>query len=79
MRQLLCTGDLYTTDTFCGNLRGRYPAGTQRPENVLLCSYFGRDVPEHNKTKIGRIRFLTYFGSVMSDMHLASGNIEKFL
>ena len=34
-----------------------------------------RDVPDHNRTKIGRIRFLIYFGSAM---HLASGNIEKF-
>ena len=38
----------------------------------------GRDVLDHNSTKMGRIRFLTYFGSAMSDLHLASGNIEKF-
>ena len=37
-----------------------------------------RDVPDHNRTKIGRIRFLIYFGSTMSGMHLASGNVEKF-
>ena len=55
------------------------PAGTKRPEDVFLWSYFGRDLPDHNRTKIGRIRFLTYFGFVMSGMHLASGNIEKFL
>ena len=54
------------------------PAGTQRPEDVPLWSYFGRDAPDHNRTKIGRIRFLTYCGSAMSGMHLASGNIEKF-
>ena len=54
------------------------PAGTQRPEDVPLWPYFGQDVPDHNRTKIGHIRFLTYFGSAMSDMHLASGNIEKF-
>ena len=53
-------------------------AGTQRPEDVPLWFYFGREVSDHNKTKIGRVRFLTYFGSRMSDLHLASGNIEKF-
>ena len=26
------------------------PAGTQRPEDVPLWSYFGRDVPDHNMT-----------------------------
>ena len=31
----------------------------------------------HNRTKLGRIRFLTYFGFTMSVMPLASGNIEK--
>ena len=55
-----------------------YPAGTQRFEDVPLCFYFGRDVPNHNRTKIRRIRFLTYFGFAISGMYLASGNIEKF-
>ena len=32
---------------------------------------------DRNKTKVGRIRFLTYFGSALSDMQLESGNIEK--
>ena len=54
------------------------PSGIQRPESVPLWSYFGRDVPGHIRTKIGRIKFLTYFGSAMSGMHLASENIEKF-
>ena len=53
------------------------PAGTQRPEDVPLWSYFGQDIPDHNRTKEGRIRFLTCFGSLMSDLHLASRNIEK--
>ena len=53
------------------------PAGTQRPEDVPLWSYFGQDVPDHNRTKVGRIRFLTCFGSLMSDLHLASRNMEK--
>ena len=44
-----------------------FPAGTQRPEDVPLWPYFGRDVPDHNRTKIGRIRFLTYFSSAMSE------------
>ena len=43
-----------------------------------LMMLFGRDVPDHDRTKIGRVRFLTYFGSAMSDLHLVSGNIEKF-
>ena len=54
------------------------PAGTQRPEDVPLLSYFGRDVLDHNRTKIGRSSFLTCFGCAMSDMHLTSKNIEKF-
>ena len=54
------------------------PAGTWRPEDVPLWSYFGRDVLDHNRTKIGRMRFLNYFGSAMSGMHLPSRNIEKF-
>ena len=53
------------------------PGGTQSPEDVPLWSYFGRDVLDHNRTKIGRIRFLTCFGSAVSGMHLALGNIEK--
>ena len=39
---------------------------TQRHEDVPLWFYFGEDVPYHNRTKIGRVRFLTYFGSAMS-------------
>ena len=52
-------------------------AGTQHLEDVLLWSNFVGDVSDQNRAKIGRIRFLTYFGSAMSDIHLASGNIEK--
>ena len=55
-----------------------YPAGTQRSRNVPLWYSFGQDVLDHDGTKIGRIRFLTYFGSAMSGMDLASQNIEKF-
>ena len=58
--------------------RMNLPSRTQRPEDAPLWSYFGRDAPEHNRTKIGRIRPLIYFGSAMSDLHLASRNIEKF-
>ena len=39
---------------------------------------FGRDVPDDNRTKIRRAIFLAYFGSAVSGIHLASGNIEKF-
>ena len=50
----------------------------QRPEDVPIWFYFGQDIPDHNRSKLGRIKFLPYFGFVMSGMHLASGNIEKF-
>ena len=53
------------------------PAGTERPEDVPLWSFFGWDIPDHNWTKIGCIRVLTYFGSAMPDIHLTSENIEK--
>ena len=53
------------------------PAGTKHLKDVPLWYYFGRDSADHNRTKIGRIRFLTYFGSTMSGMHLLSENIEK--
>ena len=43
-----------------------------------LWSYFGRDVPDHDRTKIWPAGFLTCFGCAMSDIHLASGNIERF-
>ena len=42
---------------------------TQHPKEVPLWSYFCWDALEHYRTKIGRIRFLTYFGSA---------NTEKF-
>ena len=34
--------------------------------------------PGHNRPKIGRFRFLTYFGSAMYGIHLAAGNIQEF-
>ena len=49
----------------------RSTTSRERPLVVLFCL-------DHNRTKIGRIRVLTYFGSAMSDIHLGSGNIEKF-
>ena len=60
-------------------MEGLLPADTQRPEYVPLWSYFGREVPDHNRNKIGRIRFLTYFGPAMSDLHLTSGNRKMSL
>ena len=53
------------------------PSHKQCPADVLLWSYFGRDVPDHNRTKIGRIRFLTYFDRAISDRQLESEKIEK--
>ena len=66
------------TFCICCLFTRKYPAGKQGHEDVPLWAYFDRDVPDHNRTKIGRIRFLTYFGSAMSDLHLTSQNIEKF-
>ena len=60
------------------NSRVFEPATTRRPADIPLWSYFGRDVPNHNRNKLGRIRFFTYFGFAMPVLHLASGNIEKF-
>ena len=51
--------------------------GTTQP-GVPLWVYFGPDVPDHHGTKMRRIRFLTYFDSAMSDIHVESGNIKKF-
>ena len=66
-------------DDLVSTYRDSYlPAGTQLPEDVPLWSWFGREVPDHNRTKIGRFRFLTYFSSTMYGMHLALGNIQKF-
>ena len=38
--------------------------------------YFGRDIPDHKKIKMGLIRCLTYFGSAISDIHLETGKIS---
>ena len=54
------------------------PVATQRPKDVPLWSEFGRDVLDHNRTKIGHIKFLTYFGSAIFHIHLESGNVEQF-
>ena len=32
-----------------GEVEGLLPADTQRPEYVPLWSYFGREVPDHNR------------------------------
>ena len=45
-----------------------YPAGTKRSEDAPLWFYFGPDVLDHNRTKIGRIWFATFFGSSVSDI-----------
>ena len=59
------------------NVYGHNSADAQRPEEVPSWSYFGHDVLDHNRTKLGRIKFLTNFGSAISGMHLVSENIEK--
>ena len=53
------------------------PTGTQRPEVAPYDTVW--NIPDHNRTKIGSITFLTYYGSPMSDLHLVSRNIETFL
>ena len=45
------------------------PDGTKRPDDIHLWSYFGQDVSDHNRSKIGGIRFLTYFGSAIYTWH----------
>ena len=40
-------------------------------------SLFGRAVPDHFRTKIGRVTYLTYFGTTLSDKHFESGNTGK--
>ena len=52
-------------------------ADTKRPDDVPLRPNFGGYFPDHNRTKLGRIRFVTYIGSTMSHTHFESGNIEK--
>ena len=50
--------------------------------NVLrtspYCSILVETLRTIIRTKIGRIKFLTYFDSAMPGMHLTSWNIEKF-
>ena len=77
-RPWLCASNLVISTTTWRKTSIGDPVGTQRPEDVPLWSYFGRNVPDRNRTKIGHFRFLTYFGSAMYSVHLASGNIEKF-
>ena len=36
-----------------------------------------QDFPDHNRTRIGRIKFLTYFSSEILDKQLELGKIEK--
>ena len=58
--------------------RRHHPASTQRPKDATPWPHPGGDTPDHNRTKIGRIRPLSHFGSAMSGMHLASRNIKNF-
>ena len=53
------------------------PSGMQHPENISLWSYSGWDVPDNNRNIIGRIRFLTCFGSAMPGMRLALRSVKK--
>ena len=70
---------LFKTENQCSQAmkQGAKPVGTQCPEDVPFWSYFGLDIMLHNRTKLGCIKFLTYFGSAMSDITLESRNIEK--
>ena len=73
-RPWLCASDLVISTKTWRKTSIDDPAGTQSPESVPLWSYFGRYVQDRNKIKIGHFRFLTYIGSAMYGMHLASGN-----
>ena len=44
---------------------------------LLMVPYFGQNIPDNNRSNITRIRFLTYFGSGMSDIQLESGKKKK--
>ena len=56
------------------------PTGAQRPEDVPLWSYFGQNVADHKRIKLGCIRFLTNFDSIMSDIQLLElGKTENSL
>ena len=55
------------------------PVDTKCVKDIPLWSCFGRKVPDHNKTKIGRARFLAFLGPAMPDIHLTSGNIGKLI
>ena len=50
---------------------------TQRPQDISWRYYFGREVSDHKRTKIGRIKFLVYFVSTMSDIPLELRKILK--
>ena len=76
--KLLCQLALSGVQNESITKNGHFPVGTQRLEDVPSWSYFGRDVPENNRTKIGRIKFLSCFSSSISGMQLASKNIQKF-
>ena len=52
---------------------------SQPAHNVPRTSPYGPILFETSRTKVRRIKFLTYFGSAVSNMVLASGNIGKKL
>ena len=57
-------------------MKSLYQVDMHRHEEVSLLFYFGRDIPDHKKIKMGLIRCLTYFGSAISDIHLETGKIS---
>ena len=54
-------------------MKSLYQIDIHRAEEDPLWSYFGQDIPHHKMTKIEHIRCFTYFGPVMSDVHLETG------
>ena len=70
---------IQTNFRLCSWINKEIPTGTQLPDDVFLWSDFGRDVGEHNRIKVERIRLLTYFGSAISDIYLALAKIEKVI
>ena len=74
-----CSEDdkIFNLDPFTTKSTGGIPAATQCLEDVPLWSYICRNVPDHFRTKIGRITYLNYFGTAISDKPLELGSRGK--
>ena len=62
----------YIKDIFTPKLHAKL-----RPNDIPHWFYFGRDFPDYNRTKIGSIKILTYFGSTIADIRKNKRNSMK--